>query len=382
VLEQTLANLRIEDAATAESIVELYGGVGRASFVDIENGVGAESFVVTRFMTAALPKLAALMEPFGKASNMRVVCGLLKTFRDYSEHWIAFLNDAECRVLYEACNVLMRSYCSVRVGGVVVRGKGDDEDEEQAYIDVLNCIELLTHLGTKDFMNVCDNSGAEGVDVTDVIFYGISQITPLMTGGLLSYPKITLQFFELVGYVCDVYPEKMHSLPGEFVCGLVDSLLWGCTHLNLVVGKNCLKGLESICKEHLQSESLTNLLLLKPDLFQRVIRGVLKDVVMDVGVLFDRIDGCGALLMSLVAVDLEYFSSTVRELVGGLGGGAGGGGEEQKRAVMAGFEALVDFEVIQKAIWGKGVEARNSRNAFKAKFGEFVRGLHSFLTRL
>jgi hypothetical protein len=243
--------------------------------------------------------------------------------------WIAFLNDAECRVLYESCNVLLRSYCTMQTTGkrgTVVLKEG--EDEEQGYIDVLNCIELLTHLGTKDFMSACDNSltsSTPSLDVTDVIFYGISQITPLMSN-LLQYPKMCTQFFELVGYVVETYPEKLQHLPADFVEGLVDSLLWGITHLDATVGKNCLRGIESMGKEHLKNKTLGGIMAAKPDLFKKCIQRVLKDVVFENSVVFDRIENCGSCLMVLIAVDLDFFSSYVRESVGGLG--AKGGGED------------------------------------------------------
>ena len=409
VVEGLLNQLQPGDEDAAELVVELFGGVGRAPFVEMggegsENGGGGgggggglydlESYIVTRFVVSALPKLAALMEAFGK-TNMRIVCSLLKVFRDFSERWIAFLGDAECRVLYDSCNVLLRSYCALQSSGargVVAVAEG--EDEEQGYIDVLNCIELLTHLGTKDFMSVCDNTltgGHEAVDVTDVIFYGISQIVPLMSK-LLGYPKICRQFFELVGYVVDSYPEKLQQLPPDFVESLIESLLWGITHLDVGVGKNCLRGLESVGKEHLKTKSLAGLLQAKPDLFKKCIQKVLNDVVFDNTVVFDRIDNCGACLMVLIAIDLDFFGGFVRDYVAKLGaslledggGQAGGGGggvvQQQQQQLLAGFESLVVVETINNGIFGKGVVMRNARNSFKQSFEGFVKGLHAFIT--
>ena len=249
--------------------IELYGGVCRSPFagiVDFAEGDGSEkgeSYILTRFVTPSLEKLSVLMGTFG--GNMTICNALLRCFKDYSESYIAFLNTAECTALYTASNRLLKDYSTLSKEGKLKRGGGAEEEgeEDQAYIDVLCAIQLLNHLGTKEFMDCVDGNnvgsvndfvsgvpGGKAVDVTDVIFFGISQLLPLVSG-LLQYPNMCSQFFDLVGYVVETYPEKLDNVPADFFEGLVGSMLWGMGNVDEQVGKHCLVGIEALAKEHL-----------------------------------------------------------------------------------------------------------------------------------
>ena len=88
--------------------------------------------------------------------------------------------------------------------------------------------------------------------------------------------------------------------------------------------------------------------------------------------------------MVLIAVDLTYFTSRVREMVAGMANRADAeGGEhvaEQQRQLMSAFEQLVCLETIQAGLTGKGLTGRNARSVFKKNFELFVKHVHSFLT--
>ena len=111
------------------------------------------------------------------------------------------------------------------------------------------------------------SAGVGKIDVTDVIFYGISHILPLVSG-LLEFPKLSNQFFDLVGYIVETYPEKLNGLPPDFFEGLIGSLLWGISNVDVVVGKNCLKAIEEMTKDHVRNNSMVDILAKRPEVLK------------------------------------------------------------------------------------------------------------------
>ena len=383
--------------------VELHGGICRSPFAgiveaeeedfELEGDGSSEAYVLTRFITPSLLDLASLMEIFG--NSMSICNALLRCFKDYAELYIAFLNTSEATALYVASSKLLESYCKIRTSASAsggARGADAEEDEEQQYIDVLCAVQLLNHLGTKDFIDCVDvgsnsknvlGSSAGGqqqkVDPTDVIFFGIAKLLPLVSD-LLQYPVLCSQFFELVGYVVDNYPEKLNSVPADFFESLVGSLLWGMANVDVIVGKNCLRAIEALAKEQVTNGSLTAVLGQRPDTFKVCVAKLLTEVIFVHSVVFDRIDSAGGCLMVLIASDLNHFTTYVRGLIGSMGGGEHS--QSQQQQLMLAFESLVNLETIQSGLSGRGLAGRNARSLFKKNFELFVKNVHSFMTCL
>ena len=49
----------------------------------------------------------------------------------------------------------------------------------------------------------------------DVVLFGIHLVIPLINEELMKYPKLSNEYFKLVTFLCEVYPEKMKDLPQE-----------------------------------------------------------------------------------------------------------------------------------------------------------------------
>ena len=174
----------IDAQEMASLCVELYGGVARA-------GEMVDSEQIPKFLTPSLPHLSGLMAFY--ASDLSICESLLRLFRDYAEQFIAVLEPQPCLVLFQASGELLKSYSSVHCASN--RTVVFSAEEEQNYNDVLCAIELLIQLGTKDFISISDSGGMQTNQVTDMIFYGLQQILPLMTRGLLQFPKLCSQYF-------------------------------------------------------------------------------------------------------------------------------------------------------------------------------------------
>jgi len=333
---------------------------------------------IPAFVTPALPTLSKLLSLF--ADNLVIVGALLNLFRDYAEQHISYLNAFESVELYKASTELLKGYCGTHTGSkrsiVAYRG-GEDDEEEQAYADVLSAIQLLNFLASKDFLDMNNDAGKvdSGVNVTDVIFYGLSQILPLMTAGLLQYPRLTSQFFLLTGFTIENYPEKLCTVPTDLVAGIMESMAWGTTHSDPAVCRSCLRGIESIAKEHLKTKSLQNVLMSKPDLFNAPLSKIIGEVVFTRRV-FDRVEACGGAIGALIAVDLNFFVSVCEAAVNEFCGGNHSLANQIRKA----FEVLADRDVLAKIV-ANGFVGRQARMKFNAMFDSFVKETSKFLRR-
>lgn len=347
--------------------VEMFCGVAHASEM-------AEAERIPQFITGYLPQLSGLMAYYAK--DLTICETLLRFFRDYTEQFIAILNREQSLALFNASAELLKSYSHHHCQARVIQSAAQAEaEEDKAYGDILCAIQLLINLGAKDFIDACSTndtqSGIDSNQVTDMIFFGLQQIIPLMTQGLLQFPTLCLQFFELVGFMMDTYPEKVCVLPYHLFDSLLESLLHGMSHYNTAVAQASLHGLASLAKEHLASGRLAPHLAAHPDLMDRCTRRLLRDVVFQTSVV-DRVEAAGMALLHLAAVDVKGFVSVVAELVAQVGD------ERQRQRLQAAFATLMDPTALSKVGQG-GYEARLNRARFKQDFQDFCHEVHSFL---
>jgi hypothetical protein len=368
--------------------VEMFRGVARASEM-------AQPSRVPVFLTPHLQHLSGLMTHY--AEDLTICERLLQFFHDYAEQFVIMLNREQCLALFQACAELLKSYsqhhCNSKTRRVVINrpsttaGEQQQHDqsthsleEEQTYNDILCAISLLIHLGTKDFIDICaDDSnssttttpGVDSAQVTDVIFFGLQQILPLMTQGLLQLPTLCTQYFSLVGFMMDTYPEKIAVLPYELLDALFESLLFGMGHHDPIVAKSSLQGIASITREQIQNQSLNAHLSRKPDFFDQCSSRLLRDVIFQNRV-WDRIESAGLALLPLAAVNVNRFAAVVGDLTNQIPVA------EQRVRLQSGFQSLLQPEVIHKVASG-GLEGRKNRIRFKKDFENFVHDIHSFL---
>lgn len=353
----------------ASLCVEMYGGIARASEM-IEPGR------IPLFMTSSLPHLSSLMAFY--AQDLAICEGLLRLFRDYTEHFVAMLTTNQSVALFTASTDLLKlfsaQHCSARVVKRPTLSSADlESEEEQSYTDILCVIQFLIHLGTKDFIDICTTSTDGGVDssqVTDVIFFGLQQILPLITQGLLMYPELCTQYFSLVSFMMDTYPDKVCILPFELFDALFESLLFGMSHVDSFVSKSSLQGIGAIVREHIKSGALAIHLASHSDIFDKCSGRLLHDVVFQ-SIIWDRLEPAGLALLPLIAVDVHRFVAIVTELT------SQAPLEHQVRLHVA-FESLIQPAVLTKVSSG-GYEGRMNRMRFKKDFEVFVKEVHSFL---
>ena len=329
---------------------------------------------IPQLLTGYLPQLSGLMMHY--ADDLTICETLLGFFRDYTEYFIASLDRDQSLALFNASAELLKSYSAQHCASrrIVTRKSSAEAEaeEEQTYNDILCALQLLINLGTKDFIDACSTDiGVDSSQVTDMIFFGLQQILPLMTQGLLQFPSLCSVFFDLIGFMNDTYPEKVCALPYELFNNLLESLLFGMSHHDASVAKSSLFGLASIAKEHLSSQALKPHLDTHPGIFTRCSRRLLTEVIFQ-QVVVDRIEAAGMALLPLAAVDVHGFSQVVQELKHQVPD------PQQQMRLDTAFSTLIQPEALAKVSAG-GYEGRLNRAQFKKRFEEFVNEVHSFL---
>ena len=63
----------------------------------------------------------------------------------------------------------------------------------------------------------------------DVCLYGLNIIMPLMTVDLLKFPSLCMQYFKMITFVCEIYPDKVCQLPVDLLKNLLNSIELGLT---------------------------------------------------------------------------------------------------------------------------------------------------------
>jgi hypothetical protein len=340
--------VRPHDVFTVEMTclcVELFGGITRASEI-------CHPERIPIFMTPFLPQLAALMNFY--ATDITICELLLVLFRDYTERYIVSLDREQCMTVFRASADLLKDYSSNHCQSRVIRkavndSQENDVQEEQSYNDVLCAIQLLNNIGAKDFVDSFSSqrTGAKGVDsneVIEVVFFGLKQILPLMTNGLLHFPTLCKQYFSLLGFMMETYPDKIGMLPFDLFNGLLNSMLFGMSHTDLFVSKSSLQGIAALCREQIENKSLSGHLSQNPSLFDECSKRILEEVIFQ-SIIWDRIEPAANALLPLAAVDMNKFATVVNMISQQLD-------TEKKQKIQQAFQTLMDPDVIGKVSKG------------------------------
>lgn len=361
---------RADDIATREIVclcVELYGGVARASEM-------CHPERIPIFITPSLQQLSGLMAYY--ASDLTICELLLQVFKDYTEQFIAMLGREQCLTVFRASAELLKQYSTNHCSSRVINKKGTvaDLEEEQNFNDVLCAIQLLINLGAKDFIdtfstNANGGSGIKSDEVTEIIFFGLQQILPLMTQGLLHFPSLCKQYFSLVGFMMDTYPNKLGLLPSDLFNGLLESLMFGMSHTDSFVSKSSLQGISALAREQIENQTLNVHLKTSPQLFDNCCQKLLKDVVFQ-SIIWDRLEPAATALLPLAAVDMTKFASLVNTISQQLDT------FEKQQRLQAAFQRLMQPEVVSKVANGN-YGGRQNKLRFKKDFEVFVKEIHS-----
>ncbi|XP_056284832.1 exportin-4 [Pseudoliparis swirei] len=159
--------------------------------------------------------------------------------------------------LYEACLTLLQVYSKNNQS----RKRSDAAAEEDQYQDLLLIMELLTNLLSKEFIDFSDTdevfrnqdqgppASGRTVSAADVVLYGVNIVLPLMSQDLLKFPSLCNQYYKLITFICEIFPEKIPQLPEDLFKSLMFSLELGMTSMSSEISQLCLEALSPLAEQ-------------------------------------------------------------------------------------------------------------------------------------
>ncbi|XP_015609401.1 exportin-4 isoform X2 [Cephus cinctus] len=196
------------------------------SFVGVALGVQGPTvesvFQRTIPLLNELPNLLSLYHNYQDLVQL-----ILELLCESTRGMLCFLSEAESIRIYEACLRTVQTYARCNTNRLTL----DVTAEEDTFQDILLLMQLLTNLLSKDIFDLSHWETRSGQDqpVTpaDVFLYGLNIVMPMMTIDLLKFPSLCLQYFKMITFVCEIYPEKVCSLPEELLKQLLASVELG-----------------------------------------------------------------------------------------------------------------------------------------------------------
>ncbi|XP_077014928.1 exportin-4 isoform X3 [Tamandua tetradactyla] len=189
-----------------------------------------------------------------------------------------YWTESKAMNLYEACLTLLQVYSKNNLG----RQRIDVTAEEEQYQDLLLIMELLTNLLSKEFIDFSDTdevfrghepgqAANRSVSAADVVLYGVNLILPLMSQDLLKFPTLCNQYYKLITFICEIFPEKIPQLPEDLFKSLMYSLELGMTSMSSEVCQLCLEALTPLAEQCAKAQETDSPLFLATRHFLKLV---------------------------------------------------------------------------------------------------------------
>ncbi|XP_067013326.2 exportin-4 isoform X2 [Anabrus simplex] len=227
-------------------ILESFIGVAQGSQVPTVHSL----FV---FLNPMLSEFSTLV---GVYHNYRQVVELiLELYCECARSMLCYLSQSDSRRIYESCLQTIQTYARCNTGRI----SQESAAEEDTFHDILLLMELLTNLLSKDFIDLgppeTPTDGEPNVTAADVCLYGLNIIMPLMTVDMLKFPSLCLQYFKMITFVCEIYPEKVCQLPLDLLKILLGSIELGLSNFGQDIIILCYDFLQAL-GTHIHATSL------------------------------------------------------------------------------------------------------------------------------
>ncbi|KAM6970209.1 LOW QUALITY PROTEIN: exportin-4 [Aplochiton taeniatus] len=248
--QENFAQISQEEAVKREIVATLEALCGIAEATQIDNVASLFSFLMD-FLSSCI----GLMEVY--RNTPETINLIIEVFVEVAHKQICYLGESKSMKLYEACLTLLQVYSKNNLG----RKRNDASAEEDQYQDLLLIMELLTNLLSKEFIDFSDTDevfrgqeqgdpgSGRSVSAADVVLFGVNIILPLMSQDLLKFPSLCNQYYKLITFICEIFPEKIPQLPEELFKSLMFSLELGMTSMSSEVSQLCLEALSPLAEQ-------------------------------------------------------------------------------------------------------------------------------------
>lgn len=193
----------------------------------------------------------ALLEVYKDESA--VVYLLLKFVVDWVDGQISYLEAQETVTVVNFCMNLLQLYSSHNIGKISISLSSSllSEAKTEKYKDLRALLQLLSNLCSKDLVDFSSDSvETPGTNISQVVYFGLHIITPLISLDLLKYPKLCHDYFSLLSHLLEVYPETVAQLNTDAFTHVLGTLDFGLHHQDVDVVDNCLRALRALASYH------------------------------------------------------------------------------------------------------------------------------------
>ncbi|KAF2306990.1 hypothetical protein GH714_023093 [Hevea brasiliensis] len=195
--------------------------------------------------------LLVLLEAYKHESA--VVYLLLKFVVDWVDGQISYLEAQETAAVIDFCMRLLQLYSSYNIGKISLSLSSSllSEAKTEKYKDLRALLQLLSNLCSKDLVDFSSDSiEAQGTNISEVVYFGLLIVTPLISLELLKYPKLCHDYFSLLSHMLEVYPETVARLNSEAFAHVLGTLDFGLHHQDTEVVNMCLRALKALASFH------------------------------------------------------------------------------------------------------------------------------------
>uniref|UniRef100_A0A671UI68 Exportin-4 n=1 Tax=Sparus aurata TaxID=8175 RepID=A0A671UI68_SPAAU len=253
--QENFAQISQEEAVKQEIVATLEALCGIAEATQIDNVVSLFSFLMD-FLSSCI----GLMEVY--SNTPETINLIIEVFVEVAHKQICYLGETKSMKLYEACLTLLQVYSKNNQS----RKRSDATAEEDQYQDLLLIMELLTNLLSKEFIDFSDTddvfrnqdqgtpASSRTVSAADVVLYGVNIVLPLMSQDLLKFPSLCNQYYKLITFICEIFPEKIPQLPEDLFKSLMFSLELGMTSMSSEISQLCLEALSPLAEQCAKSQ--------------------------------------------------------------------------------------------------------------------------------
>uniref|UniRef100_A0A8C9WSW8 Exportin-4 n=1 Tax=Scleropages formosus TaxID=113540 RepID=A0A8C9WSW8_SCLFO len=300
-----------EEEVKREIVATLEALCGIAEATQIDNVAALFSFLVD-----FLSNCIGLMEVY--RNTPETVNLIIEVFVEVAHKQICYLGESKSMKLYEACLTLLQVYSKNNLG----RKRVDVTAEEDQYQDLLLIMELLTNLLSKEFIDFSDTDevfrgqdqgpgAGHSVSAADVVLYGVNIVLPLMSQDLLKFPSLCNQYYKLITFICEIFPEKIPQLPEDLFKSLMYSLELGMTSMSSEVSQLCLEALTPLAEQCAKTQETDTPLFIATRHFLKLVFDmlVLQKHNMEMTV------AAGEALYTLVCLHQAEYSELVESLL-------------------------------------------------------------------
>ncbi|CAA7041139.1 unnamed protein product [Microthlaspi erraticum] len=182
-----------------------------------------------------------------------VIYLLLKFVVDWVDGQLSYLEAHETAVVINFCMSLLQIYSSHNIGKISLSLSSTllNEAKTEKYKDLRALLQLLSHLCSKDMVDFSSDSiETQSTNISQVVYFGLHIITPLITLELLKYPKLCFDYFSLISHMLEVYPETLAQLNSDAFNHVLTTVDFGLHQQDVDIVTMCLRALKALASYH------------------------------------------------------------------------------------------------------------------------------------